>query len=94
VGMIVSEFTANSVKHAFHDNQNGRIDISLTQKKGAGWLLTCQDDGVGQDGAKTDTLTSTGLGEMLMSSAAAQLGGSLMQEAANSGMKLSITFPT
>jgi two-component sensor histidine kinase len=94
VGMIVSEFTANSVKHAFPDNQNGRIDISLTQKKGAGWLLTCQDDGVGQDGAKTDTLTSTGLGEMLMSSAAAQLGGSLMQEAANSGMKLSITFPT
>ena len=48
LGMIVSEFVANSIKHAFAGDRAGEIKISLRRQEGAeGWLLECRDNGCG-----------------------------------------------
>lgn len=93
IGMIVSEFVANSIKHAFPDGRNGTVAISLTQSEAAGWVLSCQDDGVGkQDEADADAHADSGLGAMLMESAASQLDGQLEYETVPQGTVLRVSF--
>jgi two-component sensor histidine kinase len=46
VGLIVNEVVTNSIKHAFLDKENGRIDISL-EKKDHAINLILKDDGIG-----------------------------------------------
>ncbi|MBT0958534.1 ATP-binding protein [Alphaproteobacteria bacterium KMM 3653] len=93
IGMIVSEFVANSIKHAFPDGQAGRVSISLSYGEGGGWTLRCCDDGVGRDPAGgEDRPEDTGLGAMLMSSAADQLDGGLEYTVADGGTNLTVEF--
>lgn len=89
IGMIVSEFVANSIKHAFPDGQDGMVSISLAKSTATGWTLMCQDDGVGkQDEVQADS----GLGGMLMESAASQLDGHLEYETVQHGTVLRVSF--
>ncbi|WP_138936205.1 histidine kinase dimerization/phosphoacceptor domain -containing protein [Roseovarius arcticus] len=95
IGMIVSEFVANSMKHAFPGARQGLVQISLVQSAAReGWTLSCQDDGVGQEQAvgATSSRDDTGLGAVLMSSAAAQLDGHLEYEVTQSGTVLTVKF--
>lgn len=95
MGVIVSEFAANSVKHAFPDGQSGHVTISLTRQDANHLLLVCQDDGVGRKTAAEDAgadQKQAGLGDMLMSAAATQMGGHLEAEAGESGTSLSVRF--
>ena len=94
IGMIVSEFAANSIKHAFPDERQGQVQISLLQSAKEGWTLLCQDDGIGRqegDGAASGR-DDTGLGAVLMSSAAAQLEAHLEYEVSESGTVMTVEF--
>lgn len=95
IGMIVSEFSANSVKHAFPDNRRGTVKVTLTEQGSNRWTLTCADDGVGrQDSPKAtdDKRESGGLGKMLMASAASQLDGQLEYQSGEGGTALFLHF--
>lgn len=93
IGMIVSEFAANSIKHAFPDEKEGHIRISLTKPDRGLWVLTCEDDGVGrQDRGEPSAEQGRGLGEMLMASAAVQLNGQLEYETVETGTSLTVKF--
>ncbi|MGC1504353.1 MAG: histidine kinase dimerization/phosphoacceptor domain -containing protein [Sulfitobacter sp.] len=89
IGMIVSEFIANSIKHAFPDARAGTVHVSLKRSAAMDWVLVCRDDGVGkQESAETES----GLGAMLMSSAASQLDGELAYETGEGGTALTVSF--
>ena len=93
LGMIVSEFVANSIKHAFPDNRKGAVKISLTKPDAQNWVLLCEDNGIGrQESTETDEDGSAGLGKMLMSSAASQLNGQMEYETQINGTALSVHF--
>lgn len=107
IGMIVSEFLANSIKHAFPDGQAGKVHISLTKTGYQDWTLDCSDTGVGRavsgDASAAPAVSGdaalngqaalhTGLGEMLMASAATQLDGQLVQDSGPSGTTLKVQF--
>ncbi|MFG6499773.1 MULTISPECIES: histidine kinase dimerization/phosphoacceptor domain -containing protein [unclassified Sulfitobacter] len=92
LGMIVSEFVANSIKHAFAGDRAGEIKISLRRQEGAeGWLLECRDNGCGHAGAVSGA-DSTGLGRMLMATAAEQLNGRLTTDFSPEGALLRVCF--
>ena len=92
LGMIISEFVANSIKHAFPDGQMGKVAVSLQTSAQNGWVLECRDNGVGRRSPGTQVASDTGLGEMLMSAATVQLGGDLENETGPTGTVLRVRF--
>ena len=97
IGMIVSEFTANSIKHAFPDGRRGNVKIALSGSRENKWILRCTDDGIGRQGRPEgtgDITRNTGLGQMLMASAATQLSGELEYESGKNGTSLTVHFKT
>lgn len=89
VGLIISEFTANSIKHGYPDKTAGLIQINFSLTDGS-YLLTCKDDGIG---AKSGGLSRPGsLGQTLLSAAASQLGGELNTTLTDEGSQLTLTF--
>ena len=93
IGMIVSEFVANSVKHAFPDGQRGNVSVALVKEDANNWVLTCTDDGAGKRAQPADSNgPGGGLGQMLMQSAAMQLGGSVAFEVGENGALLNVAF--
>jgi two-component sensor histidine kinase len=96
IGMIVSEFVANSIKHAFPGDRRGLVQISLAKDGQGEWVLSCQDDGVGQQEDDEDSADdgNSGLGAMLMSTATAQLNGQLEYVSRPSGTELTVKFPS
>lgn len=92
LGMIVSEFTANSIKHAFPDHNGGLIKVSLTRHGAEEALLYCHDDGVGTEVSGSQKLHNTGFGEKIMASAAVQLGGKIIQNSDAKGTSISLSF--
>ncbi|GGA09894.1 histidine kinase dimerization/phosphoacceptor domain -containing protein [Neptunicoccus cionae] len=92
IGMIASEFLANSIKHAFPGNRSGQVDIILERIDEIHLKLTCRDDGIGRGNAASAETRDTGLGEMLMSAAAAQLGSRLSETSNDGGTIQSVEF--
>ncbi len=89
IGLIVSEFAANSIKHGFPNNTAGRIDVDLSLVDGA-YHLICKDDGIG---SQSGGLSRPGsLGQTLMSAAASQLDGTLDTDLTPDGSRLTLTF--
>ena len=93
VGVIVGEFVANSVKHAFPDGRRGTVTVRLTQAGEGRWLLDCRDDGVGTGQTPGSGVSSTKLGEVLMTAAAQQLDGTVEQDIGADGATLRVAFP-
>ena len=92
LGMIASEFVANSIKYAFPGGRAGAVSISL-QPSGANHLeFRCADDGVGRKARVTDADRGSGLGAKLIASAARQLDGDLDHEVGADGTTLQVRF--
>lgn len=89
LGMIVSEFVANSIKHAFPNGQQGVVNVMMTAN-GKNGVLTCRDNGVGA--ASEASTESTGIGARLMSAAALQLNGKLEYDEHMDGTQLVVNF--
>ncbi|ETX30617.1 histidine kinase dimerization/phosphoacceptor domain -containing protein [Roseivivax isoporae] len=87
LAMIVSEFTANAIKHAFPDNRDGVVTISLTRDADNAIRLECRDNGIGNRATRLprpETEISS-IGMRLMESAAEQIGGQMSVEATAEG---------
>ncbi len=91
LGMIVSEFVANSIKHGFPDGTLGRIDLSLRLTE-SGVELNCRDNGVGSNGDQPDESRTETLGSNLLSAAASQMNGDLTRELTLGGSRLTLRF--
>jgi two-component system, sensor histidine kinase PdtaS len=89
MGMIINELLSNSLKHAFPDDQRGKIHISLVAH-GGGFMLDFKDDGIGlPDGLESDSTES--LGMRLVHMFTEQLDGNL-EHIQGEGTRFRITF--
>lgn len=91
IGMIVSEFAANSLKHGFADSRAGNINITLRKEDGQ-MVLTCSDDGIGSKAGKPKLGKVGSLGTNIMNAAASRLNAELSQELDETGSRLFMTF--
>ncbi|WP_255616742.1 sensor histidine kinase [Microvirga puerhi] len=73
IGIIVNELVTNCLKYAFPDDRSGTIVIGFVRQDEC-YELTVTDDGIGPTHT-VGTRRSSGLGQRLVHSMAAQLGG-------------------
>jgi two-component sensor histidine kinase len=92
IGMIVSEFAANSLKHAFPGNRGGGVRITLRRAGESEAELTCEDDGVGTQPANAGEVRR-GLGLRIIAASVGQIGGQIDAESPASGARFRATFP-
>ncbi|WP_194775290.1 tetratricopeptide repeat-containing sensor histidine kinase [Pararhodonellum marinum] len=79
LGLIVNELLTNTLKYAFPEGQQGKVEITL-QKNGDGVLqLQVCDNGVGKSGQ----IKGTGFGGQLISLLTQQLNGTMQEEVKN-----------
>lgn len=91
LGLIVNELVSNSLKHAFTNNDYGRIEISLKKTTENKLLLCVSDDGKGFPG-QLDFRNSKSLGLQLVCSLTEQIGGEISMSN-KIGTKFCILFP-
>ncbi len=94
VGLIINELVVNALKYAFPGDQEGRVSVTFT-RSGHEFCLAVRDDGVGFADAPSSgsPATSTGLGQRLIRSFAAQLGGRHKIETCLPGTYAQVRFP-
>lgn len=92
LAMIISEFTANSIKHAFPDGIEGEISVHLDLTETGFFRLECADNGVGQETDDQPRSRTSGIGLSLVSAAAASLGGTDTTELTTDGSRLVLEF--
>ena len=86
IGLIVNELLTNSLKYAFPEDRNGKIQLSLQELDKNQLQLVVADNGIGQ--SKGSTPKGTGFGSQLVQLLTSQLQGS-MQADYSSGTRLS-----
>lgn len=86
-GVLVNEFIANSVKHAYVGGRTGTIEM-IGKRAADSYDLTLRDDGPGYSGD-----TSENLGLQVLRAAAADLGSTDPQFVTTNGVCLSLTIP-
>lgn len=74
VGLIINELATNAFKYAFPEDRAGLVCVRFS-RQGAAYCLSVEDDGVGSE--TTREPIGTGLGQRLVRSMAAQLGGAI-----------------
>ena len=87
-GLIVNEFAANSVKHAFPDDRPGLVQVTGTLVDSR-YLLTLNDDGIG---LRKGEQAPQGLGLLLIDAAARQLQAEVERPRTSSGSALRLSF--
>lgn len=93
--LVVNELVSNAFKHAFAGRRKGHIDVLLDVEQGseAGSetvCLTVSDDGIGM--TKDIREISTGLGSVLITELAGQLGATVKQYD-QQGTTIRVSFP-
>lgn len=89
MALIISEFAANSIKHAFPDATPGNIEIDLSLRD-RHFILSCKDDGIGAENEGKRRADS--IGQTLMAAAASQLNAQVDHRLTPEGSRLSLTF--
>jgi two-component sensor histidine kinase len=84
LGLFTGEALANACKHAFPDGR-GRVDVRISELEPGAFRLSIADDGQG-----LPPQVAEGLGSRLLSSFAAQLGGSIRRSSGPDGQGLVI----
>lgn len=88
LALICNEVIANAIKHAFPTGEPGRIMVALEELEPDVARLKVSDDGVGYD----PTVQSVGMGNRLVRSLVAQLGGTSTVDA-GAGTTFTLDFP-
>ena len=88
LGLIINEILSNTAKHAFPDNEEGNLNISL-KKDESDAILIISDDGVGMP---EDVGPGNSLGMTIIYSLAGQINADLTLDKEN-GTKYIIKFP-
>lgn len=91
IAIVVNEIITNATKHAFPVGQSGEINIVGQNKDNRAYVLTAQDNGVG-DGASPNR-ANVGIGKRIMEAAVAHISGQLIQTDAKTGMGWQFSFP-
>lgn len=89
-GLILNELLTNAMKHAFPDDRQGSIAMTLV-RRGDNVVLTVADDGAGLPRG-FDINKSKGLGLVLVRTLATQLGARV-EYAGGKGSRFCISFP-
>jgi two-component sensor histidine kinase len=88
IGLIANELITNSLKYAFPDQEQGKIEVSL-QQEGQQMLFSVKDNGIGIQ--KNTTPSGTGFGSQLIRLLVMQLNGKMMTEH-EEGLRTIIAF--
>ena len=93
IAVIVNEFTSNSIKHGFSNDQSGSLRFTCHVSLTGGLELSCSDDGkgLGQTGV-TNAQSSGGLGMIAMQACADQIDGKLVVGKPSKGYQISLFF--
>ena len=89
-GLIINELVSNSLKHAFSENDEGKIIVSLRKNEDDNILLEVFDDGVGLPEG-VDYNNSDSLGLKLISTITKQMKGKISIKR-NNGTHVKITW--
>lgn len=92
LGLIVNELVTNASKYAFPDDRGGTICVELC-RTGSELVLSVCDDGVGMPSDPADGPLGSGLGQRLVRSFSAQLGGSFECSQSAVGTDCKVRFP-
>ncbi|MBL0403769.1 DUF4118 domain-containing protein [Microvirga aerilata] len=94
IGLIINELLVNALKYAFPDDRDGHVSVTF-KCIGDEYCLAVSDNGVGLSASSESTSTpaSTGLGQRLIRSFVAQLGGRHEIEADSPGTRAQVCFP-
>ena len=76
-GLIINELVTNSLKHAFTNCKEGKIEVNITRKGTNGYLLVVKDNGKGLPPEAIELENPTTLGFELVNSLVNQLKGTL-----------------
>jgi two-component sensor histidine kinase len=88
IGLIVNELVTNAIKYAFAEAQPGQVHVDLEREQER-LVLTVRDNGRGYSPS-----AESGLGTRLVTTFAAQLGGSASWNASQSGgCTITVVFP-
>ncbi len=91
VALIVNELIQNSLKYAFPDRAEGRIQMQIERGTGYSWV-TVRDDGCGFDNKKV-SVSSTGLGLRLIGSLVrSSLHGEIYTDSGEDGTSVRFSF--
>jgi PAS domain S-box-containing protein len=90
LGLIINEILTNAYKHAFTDQENGIIEITLKLKEANNYQLLVKDNGKGMD-LREETQGSKSLGFDIIQGLSEQIKGSLKIEN-NNGLIYSLEF--
>ncbi len=94
IGLIINELLVNALKYAFPDDRDGCVRVTFA-RTGDEYCLAVSDNGVGMSTTRetTSPLPSTGLGQRLIRSFVAQLGGRHEFEPSSPGTRAQVCFP-
>lgn len=92
LALLVTELLSNAAKHAFPDDLDGTVTVSLVVLPDGRAVLSIADNGVGPPKEEAAAGPRRGLGTTLVEMLAKQLGATLLVENGGQGWKVSITF--
>ena len=91
LGLILNELITNSFKHAFHEGQEGFINLRIHRADQGQFDLHYSDNGHGIPEEKIHSGTGT-LGRSLIESLVEQLNGFMTMESDSTGTRYQIRF--
>lgn len=89
-GLIVNELVSNSLKYAFPDNKNGRINIAVNKTNNGRYEIIVKDNGIGFPGGINFKDTST-LGLQLVNTLVGQIDGEIEMDSSQ-GTTFRVSF--
>jgi two-component sensor histidine kinase len=89
IGIIVNELVTNCLKYAFPDNRPGHLAVSLSATDKI--QLTVSDNGIGRDAEPSKG--SSGIGSKIVMLLTQQLGGTLLYEEMQPGLRVRLVAP-
>lgn len=90
IGLLINEIVTNSVKHAFTNKKNGKIEITLSRVSNENCQLMISDDGIGTSLKSKNSPDSIGL--TIVDALVEQLEGKCICESSPKGTLYNITF--
>ena len=91
IGLITNELITNSLKHAFTENDHGKVSIKMEKEENNLIQLVIADNGKGTLSSDNEK-NESGFGSLLVNLLTSQLNGQL-ERSASDGMVTKIQFP-
>jgi two-component sensor histidine kinase len=92
IAVIVSEFVANSIKHAFAGGKAGQVTITGKLREDGTLEIICEDNGGLSPMAASSKSPASGLGKRIMTASAAQIGATLENGPGPHGYRMELAF--